>query len=165
MKMDVLRRLFESLDFSEVETFIASGNVVFKTRSKNSKALERKIEKRLQQELGYDVAVFIRTGAELAEIVSYEPFPESKPDASTARNVIFLADALDEALTKKVKALTTDTDEFRVRARETHWLRRRKQGVPFSTVPLERVLGRLFTVRSSDTVRKIADKYYSTDLI
>lgn len=163
MKMDILRRLFESLGFSEVETFIASGNVVFNTRMKNSKALERKIEQRLQEELGYDVAVFIRTGAELAEIVSYEPFSKSEPDKSTARNVIFLADALDENLTKKVKDLSTDTDEFRVRGRETHWLRRRRQGVPFTTVPLERVLGRLFTVRSADTVKKIADKYYSTD--
>lgn len=163
MKMDDLRRLFESLGFSEVETFIASGNVVFKTRTKNIRALERKIEERLRKELGYDVAVFIRTGAELLDIINYEPFPESKHDARTARNVIFLADALDEKLTKKVKALRTDTNEFRVRGRETYWLRRRRQPAPFSTVPLERVLGRAFTVRSSDTVKKIANKYYSID--
>jgi len=163
VKMDILRGIFESLGFSEVETFIASGNVVFKTRTKNSKALERKIEKRLRQELGYEVAVFIRTSAELVEIANYEPFPESKTDALTARNVIFLADALDQKLTKKVKALRTDSDEFRVRGRETYWLRRRKRRVPFSTVPLEKILGRPFTVRSSDTVRKIAGKYYSTD--
>jgi uncharacterized protein (DUF1697 family) len=163
-KMDTLRRLFESLGFSEVETFIASGNVVFKTRTRNSKALESKIEQKLRQSLGYDVAVFVRTGAELARIVRYEPFPDSKrDDALIARNVIFLADALDRELAKKVKALKTVADEFRIRGRETYWLRRRMPGTPFSTVPLERVIGRRFTIRSSNTVKKIADKFYSTD--
>ena len=108
-------------------------------------------------------ADFIRTGAELAEIVNYESFPESKPDALTARNIVFLADRLDEDLTKKVQALRTHWDEFSGRGRETYWLRRRKEGVPFSTVPPERVLGRAFTIRSSHTVKRIADKYYSMD--
>src|SRR5439155_18991726 len=75
VKMDLLRQFFESLDFSEVETFIASGNVVFKTRTKDSKTLEREIEKRLLKGPGYDVAVFIRTGAELRRLsVGRSPF-------------------------------------------------------------------------------------------
>lgn len=46
VKMDFLRQLFESLGFDEVETFIASGNVVFSTkRQSSSQPLERKIEK------------------------------------------------------------------------------------------------------------------------
>ena len=36
VKMDFLRQLFESLGFSNVETFIASGNIVFETTSKNA---------------------------------------------------------------------------------------------------------------------------------
>ena len=161
VKMDSLRRIFESLGFSEVETFIASGNVVFKTRTKNRRALERKIEKRLRQELGYDVAVFIRTGAELVKIANYEAFPESKIDALTACNVVFLTDLLDQTLTQKVKALRTDTDEFRVRGREIYWLRRRRQGAAFSTVPLEKTLGGPFTVRAATTIERMVAKYYS----
>ncbi len=45
VKMDFLRQVFESLGFSRVETFIASGNVVFDTGARNPKMLERKIEK------------------------------------------------------------------------------------------------------------------------
>jgi uncharacterized protein (DUF1697 family) len=35
VKMDPLRQLFEALGFSQVETFIASGNVIFNSTSKN----------------------------------------------------------------------------------------------------------------------------------
>ena len=48
VKMDQLRRLFEALGFSDVQTFIASGNVIFDSKSKSTKALEKKIEKYLQ---------------------------------------------------------------------------------------------------------------------
>ena len=41
VKMDSLRRAFESLGFSKVETFIASGNVIFDTGAGNPKALVR----------------------------------------------------------------------------------------------------------------------------
>src|SRR5438876_7986626 len=149
--------------FFRVETFIASGNVVFKTRMKDSKTLERKIEKRLLKGLGYDVAVFIRTGAELIEIANYKPFRESKMDTLTACNIVFLADALDKNLTQKVLALGSGTDEFRVYGRQIYWLRRRRQGVPFSTVPLEKALGRPFTVRACNTIERIVAKYYAAD--
>jgi uncharacterized protein (DUF1697 family) len=160
VKMKSLRQVFESLGFSNVTTFIASGNVVFETTTKNIKSLEKKIEKRLQEALGYEVAAFIRTEAELAEIVNYRPFPRSKIDAATGFNIIFLADIVDEKSKQKVRALRTDTDEFRVHGREIYWLRRqRPSGSTFSTVPLEKTLGRPFTIRGASTVTKMALKY------
>src|SRR5205807_548784 len=68
-KMDDLRLLFEGLGFSGVESFIASGNVVFEAKSKHSSTLEQQIEQHLQQSLGYAVDTFIRTRAEIASIV------------------------------------------------------------------------------------------------
>jgi len=43
VKMDHLRSLFEALGFSNVETFIASGNVIFESKSKSTRALERRL--------------------------------------------------------------------------------------------------------------------------
>lgn len=126
--MDFLRRVFESLGFSKVETFIASGNVVFDTGTKNPKALERKIEKKLRQVLGYDVATFIRTPSELTEIAGFKPFGKSQLQDAAGVNIIFLADALEEAAKQKILALRTETDKFRARGREIYWLRRRKRG-------------------------------------
>jgi uncharacterized protein (DUF1697 family) len=161
VKMEFLRQLFESLGFSEVATFIASGNVVFETTAKDPRALESKIEKRLQEGLGYDVVVFIRTDAELAEIANYEPFRQSEMDSADL-NILFLADKLDDKSERKVRALSTDTDEFCVRGREIYWLRRRQpDGAAFTTVPLEKTLGRPFTIRGAKTVKRMAEKYCS----
>lgn len=160
VKMDVLQKVFESLDFSGVATFIASGNVAFETRAKNITMLERKIEKKLQEALGYDVPVFLRSQGELKEIASFEPFRPSEIQGAVAVNIVFLRDGLDERSKKKVIALETDTDEFRIHGREIYWLRRKKPGTSlYSTVPLERVLRRPFTIRSRNTVRKLAAKY------
>src|SRR2546426_4439388 len=74
VKMDHLRLLFEALGFSNVETFIASGNVIFDSKSKNTKALEEKIEGCLYETLGYPVSTFIRSTVEVATIANYKPF-------------------------------------------------------------------------------------------
>jgi len=92
VKMDALRQLFESLGFSNVETFIASGNVIFEANAGNTKSLEKKIETCLLEALGYEVATFIRTDAEVAEIAKYKPFPQSQLDTATALNIGFLTD-------------------------------------------------------------------------
>ena len=158
--MRSLRRVFESLGFSRVATFIASGNVIFETTTKRSKTLQTKIEKALHEALGYEVRTFIRGKVELTKIANYQPFSQSKLDTSWCCNIIFLADNLTPALKRNVKALTTNTDAFAVRGREIYWLRRRKQnGALFSTVPLEKILGRAFTVRGAGTIKKIASRW------
>ena len=52
LKMDVLRTLFEELKFSGVETFIASGNVIFTAKSNDPQKLEQQIEAHLKKSLG-----------------------------------------------------------------------------------------------------------------
>jgi len=162
--MKALRQVFESLGFSKVTTFIASGNVVFETTTKQPRALERKIEKALREALGYEVRTFIRGEAELTKIANYHPFPQSKLDTSWHCNIIFLANDLTPTLKRNVEALRTNTDAFEVRGREIYWLRRRKQNAAtFSTVPLEKILGRAFTVRGANTIKRIALKWCSSE--
>jgi len=157
--MNVLRQAFESLGFSGVATFLGSGNVVFETRTKDVGWLEKKIEHRLKQALGYSVPVFIRTHAELKKIAALEPF-DRPATLGIDINIILLADKVDEKSKAKLMALTTETDGFRVRGREIYWWRRKKTGTSlFSTVPLARVLSEPFTIRSTNTIRKLVAKY------
>ena len=163
VKMDHLRQLFESLGFSNVETFIASGNVVFETTSKNAKVLEKRIENRLREALGYEVATFIRTAAELTDIAKHQPFQPSDLAAAVALNIAFLADALDDNSKQKLIALKTEIDDFHVHGREMYWLCRRKQSdSTFFKVGFEKTVGRRSTVRGANTVRKIVAKYCSS---
>jgi uncharacterized protein (DUF1697 family) len=163
VKMDFLRQLFESLGLSNVETFIASGNVVFETTSRNAQALAREIEKSLREALGYEVATFIRTVAELAAVANYKPFSRSDLDGASALNIAFLADGLDDKSSQKLMALRTDIDEFHVHGREIYWLCRKKQsGSKISNAVLEKVLGQKSTLRGANTVKKMAAKYTSS---
>jgi uncharacterized protein (DUF1697 family) len=159
VKMDVLRQMFESLGFSNVETFIASGNVIFETKAGNTKALEKKIENHLKESLGYEVATFIRTNSELAEIATYKPFPQSQLDAAAALNVGFLADPLDDAAKKKLMSLKTDIDDFHVHGREIYWLCQKKQSESkISNNVIEKSLRIKTTLRGISTVNKLAEK-------
>jgi uncharacterized protein (DUF1697 family) len=160
VKMDALHQMFESLGFANVETFIASGNVIFETKTGNAKALEKKIESYLKESLGYEVATFIRIDAEVAEIAKYKPFPQSQLDAATALNIGFLAEPLDDAGQKKLMSLKTDIDDFHVHGREIYWLCKKKQSESkVSNVAIEKALGVKTTLRGVNTVKKLAEKY------
>lgn len=160
VKMDVLRAHFEALGFANVETFIASGNVIFETPAKLTRVLEKKIEDRLRAALGYEVATFLRTEAELSAIAQYQPFAPALLQAAQALNVAFLAEALDAAAQQKVLALKTGIDEFHVNGREVYWLCKRKQSESkFSNVVLEKTVGRSATFRGMNTIQKMAAKY------
>jgi uncharacterized protein (DUF1697 family) len=165
VKMQSLRQVFESIGFSKVATFIASGNVVFETTTKKTKTLETKIERALKEALGYEVRTFVRGEAELVKIVNYRSFSGSKFDDTWHSNIIFLADNLNQKLKQDVNALGTNTDAFEVHGREIYWRRRRKKNQAlFSTVSLEKILGPAFTVRGANTIEQIVSKYCSSKI-
>ncbi|MDB6124360.1 MAG: uncharacterized protein JWQ71_3353 [Pedosphaera sp.] len=158
VKMDELRRLFESLGFSNVETFIASGNVIFESTARNAKTLEKKIEVKLQEALGYSVAVFVRSADELADIANYQPFKGAGADAGLY--IAFLPEPPEKAIREKLLSFKSKTDEFHFHNRELYWLcHTRFSDSTFSGPLLEKILGVKATIRNSTTVRKIAAKH------
>jgi len=161
VKMDYLRHLFEALRFSKVETFIASGNVIFDSKSKNTKALEKMIEGHLQKTLGYEVATFIRSTTELAAIADYKPFLDTQlKGEGNVLYIAFLADEPGDEAKQKVMSLTTEVDDFHVQGRELYWLCRKKVGESeVSGAMLAKAVGMQATLRNSTTVKKIAAKY------
>jgi uncharacterized protein (DUF1697 family) len=160
VKMDYLRQLFESLGFSGVETYVASGNVAFEAAAESAAVLERRIEGRLREALGYDVSTFIRSAAELADIANYAPFPQSDLDAAAALNIAFLSGRLNDEAIEKLMALRTTIDDFHVHEREVYWLCQRKQSEStFSNAVLEKTVGMRSTLRGANTVKQMAAKY------
>ena len=80
IKMPALTEVFAGLGHTDVVTYIQSGNVVFKSRSKRPSAVAAGIADAIRQELGCDVAVLIRTAKELAAVVAANPFLRAKAD-------------------------------------------------------------------------------------
>ena len=161
VKMDHLRQLFESMGFANVETFIASGNVIFDSKTKNPAALEKKIEKQLQAELSYEVKTFIRTLDEIADVVGDQSFQKSElEEPGNILYVGFMSATPQEAAIKSLGVLVDDVNDFRVREREVYWLRRTKVGESqYSGGIIEKTLRTPVTFRNSTTVKKILAKY------
>lgn len=158
VKMDELRALFDGLGFADVATFIASGNVIFSAREADAGALERRIEARLRQALGYEVATFLRSPSELVAVAACWPFPEA--EAGAALHVAFLKAPPGDDAQRKVLAFRTAEDDFRFDGRELYWLRRgRTSDSVFSGAALEKALGMPATLRNTTTVRKLAEKH------
>jgi uncharacterized protein (DUF1697 family) len=161
--MDYLRRLFEAMGFSNVETFIASGNVIFEAAAADSGQLERKIAESLYDTLGYGVATFVRTTDELAEITRYKPFKDAGLDAGTSTLYIaFVANPPGDQALQKLLGLASEVNQFHARACEIYWLcQTRFSDSGFSGAQLEKALGLPSTIRNSSTGKKIVEKYTS----
>jgi uncharacterized protein (DUF1697 family) len=160
--MKELRGVFEAIGLKDVETFIASGNVIFTSRSEDLTALQRKIENQLLRSLGYEVKAFLRTIPEVAAIARYKPFNESELSSAAGLNVGFVADPLNAELEKSVMALKTGIDDFHVQGREVYWLCKAKQSdSKFSNARFERLLNTRATWRNVNTVQRLATKYAS----
>ena len=165
VKMDQLRRLFEASGFTNVETFIASGNVIFDAETTDAQSLERQIEATLLEALGYEVMTFIRTPAEVAKVAGYCPFPDSAlgPEEATLY-ISFLPKAPGRNTQKLLDGYQTPVDEFHVRGRELYWLRRVKMSDPaYPVPPFGRAISMPSTMRNATTVRKIAAQYGPSD--
>ena len=155
-----LRGLFTGLSFMEVESFIASGNVIFKSRSADITTLQRKIERQLLRSLGYEVRTFLRTIPEVVTIARSKPFKASELGSAVALNVGFVADPLGAEAQKSLMSLRTAIDDFRVHGREVYWLCKTKQSdSKFSNTRFEKILNARATWRSMNTVVRLATRY------
>lgn len=161
VSMDDLRGYFSDLGFANVESFIASGNVIFDAPARTSSAaLESRIEKHLQKTLGYAVATFLRTPAELTAIVNALPFTASEMKPGYAVHIGFLRDAPSSTLSAQLLGSATTMDAFGIGTREYYWLCRGKSLESLVKWPtLEKATKMDVTMRNLNTVRKLADKY------
>ena len=164
VKMGRLRSLFEGLGFSEVETFLASGNVTFRTAEKDTQSIEAQIARGLEEALGYEVATFIRTEAELAQIAAYEAFPQAQVEAATAYNIAFLHEPVDEQAKQTLMGLQTEIDAFATHAREVYWLCQKKQSeIDFlqRSAGEKGLMGKIYLSGGVATVQRLAARFGS----
>ena len=115
LPMADLRAMCESIGLTDVRTYIASGNVVFKSRLSEA-SIKTKLERCLEDYAGKPVGVLVRTGAELAAVLEGNPFKTAAPNRTVA---IFLdapppADALTTVSGRNTEELALGTRELYV---------------------------------------------------
>src|ERR1051325_5439098 len=89
ISMKSLKESFETAGFSNVSTYINSGNVIFQSKEDDARKLERKIEQMLSSEYQLDSKVVVRSLAEMEKLVKVLP-QGSSGDSDWRYNVIFL---------------------------------------------------------------------------
>ena len=109
-----LKEHFEDMGLEDVATFRASGNVIFADPGGDSEAkLQKRVEAERDERLGYDVAVFLRSFAEVAAIAAEEPFKAAAIEKSKGKpQVNLLAKKPTAAARKKALALAGPDDAF-----------------------------------------------------
>lgn len=158
-----LRRHFEALGCKEVETFIASGNVIFVWCGTKFVTLPKRIEEQLRHSLGYEVKAFIRTPLEIAAVAQHRPFEQSQVDSALTFSVGFLSEPLSAVAVKSVMALKNEIDDFSVLGREVYWLCQRVQSASrFSNARFEKLVQASASWRGMNTIVRLAAKYSSS---
>ncbi|MFY9310826.1 MAG: DUF1697 domain-containing protein [Bacteroidia bacterium] len=118
IKMADLKKLYEELGFTNVRTFIQSGNVVFE--SKSITKLSEKIEKKIKEHYSFEVPVIIRTKEELQKAIDDNPFLKKKNIALDKLHITFLAEQPEEENIKATEAYDYTPDEFYISNKEVY---------------------------------------------
>lgn len=117
VKMEDLRRMFASMGFENVKTYIQSGNAIFETKEKNAVSIAEKIEQKLFKSLGFEVKVMLRTIPELEDVAAHNPFSETD---DVKVYITFLAAEPDKEQKRAVESLGNELESFRIRNRELY---------------------------------------------
>ena len=161
VKSPELRAVFEELGFDDVATFLASGNVIFDATAGSGRELAGRIEAGLREALGYDVATFLRSCAELGAAASPERLASSplSGEEGVTVQVVFLGEPVPADLAAAAESLRSDDDDFIAAGRELYWLRRGRISESPAWAPVEKALGGRGTMRNLNTVRRLHERF------
>jgi len=156
--MEALRALCESLDLQKAQTYVQSGNVVFKTSRRDAAGVAKLLEDTIEMTFGFRPVVIVRTPGEVREVIARNPFanrPEIEPNKLL---VNFLARDPGAEGRKKMLGIKTDPEEVRIGGRELYIYFRDGVGrSKLSPAVMEKALGTPGTARNWNSVMKLLE--------
>lgn len=120
IKMDALRALYESLGLRDIQTYVQSGNVLFKTAQRDPAELAKQIEDGIEGSFGFRSAVILRTASELKRVIAINPFASRAALDSRKLIVTFLGSDPGQEARESVLRIKTNPEELRVEGRELY---------------------------------------------
>jgi len=158
IKMDALRALYESLGLRDAQTYVQSGNVVFKTRERNMASLAKRIEDEIERVFGFRSDVVVRTSGELRAAIAKNPFAGRSGIDPAKLLVTFLASDPGEQAREKIRQIKCEPEEMWIEGRELfiyfpNGLARPKLSIPL----IEKTLKTSGTGRNWNSVRALLE--------
>jgi len=159
IRMEDLRKLYEGLGFTDVTTFIQSGNVIFNTvHAVSENSLSEKIEKAIEEKYSFFVPVIIRTADEIQAILLSNPFLDEEDIDREKLHVTFLDEVPNPALSADIKANNPSPDRFVIKGRDVYLYCPGGYGnTKLSNTFFEKKLKVHATTRNWKTVGKLAE--------
>lgn len=147
LPMSDLRKMCGKLGFADIQTYIASGNVVF-TSEKTKQAVKTALEEKLRAYAGRPVGVFVRTASEIREILHKNPFPNK--DAKRTVAIFLDRKPAKDSLTT---AVGQNDEEMSIGSQEIYVYYRSGMGRSKLRIPAAKD----GTARNMNTIRKMAE--------
>jgi uncharacterized protein (DUF1697 family) len=120
IKMDELKRVMGTSNFSNIRTYIQSGNIIFETEKQDSAFLEKQIGGIIFNNFGFSVPVVIRSRDELEKIHKKNPFLGKRNEPVEKLHVTLLSEEPDLLNLKKIEGSSFLPDEFIISGKEVY---------------------------------------------
>jgi uncharacterized protein (DUF1697 family) len=151
-----LRDLLTALDYTDIRTYLQSGNAVLSCSPDQVATAAAQLEEAIAGEFGFDCRVIVRTAPELAAAMSADPLLHLVDNPSRH----FLGFLSDPPLSEGVARLSGEDfgiDQLRIVDRHVYlWCPNGLTGSPFGKLNFDRILGVAVTMRNWNTVSKLA---------
>jgi uncharacterized protein (DUF1697 family) len=118
--MDALRALYESLKFENPRTYVQSGNVIFRTKEKDSPTLAKKIQNAIERTFKCSPEVILRTTGELRKAIAASPFAKGRDLEPRKILVTFLAAQPGPEAHTSLLGLKSYPEEIHLKGREVY---------------------------------------------
>ncbi len=164
IRMAALRALYESLGLRDPQTYVQSGNVVFRTDKRDLAKLAKQIENAIERGFGFRPSVILRTSAELRDAIARNPFATRSGIEPSKLLVNFLASDPGAEIRDEVLSLKTDPEELRMEGRELYIYFPNGMARPkMSWAVLEKTLKTPGTGRNWNSVMKLLEMAERTE--
>ncbi len=158
VKMEALRELYEELECRGCQTYVQSGNVIFKAKDKSLTKLAARIEEDIERKFGFHSDVILRTLPELREVITRNPFAERSGIEPGKLLVNFLAADPGEEARKKVLEVNVAPEELMINGREMFIYFPHGQGrTKLPVAAIQRILKTPATGRNWNSVTKMLE--------
>jgi uncharacterized protein (DUF1697 family) len=158
VKMEALRALYESLGLRDAQTYVVSGNVVFRTKAGNLTALAKRIESAIDGTFGFRPRVILRSTSELKDVVARNPFRTRRGIEPGKLLVMFLENHPAAEALEQVLQINADPEEMHIDGREVYIYYPNGMGRPkLSWLTVEKKLKTAGTGRNWNSVIKLLE--------
>lgn len=153
IKMDALVTLYQSLNLTNVSSYIQSGNIIFESQNPDIPVLTQKIEEKITEVYRFSVTVIIRTVDEFDKIIRQNPFGENEIEKLY---IVFLSDLPSDHALNNLTETKSATEPFMIFKKEIYLFCHNGYGkAKFNNNYFEKKLNIKATTRNWKTVNKL----------